>query len=106
MIQQIEEHITKVDAFTASTLDDVEKFRIAYLGKKGVLNDLFAAFKNVPNDQKKAFGQKLNELKQKTSSKIDQTGRQDGPHSGTRQQDVDSGGRARLLLGAVCRVLW
>ena len=40
MIQQIEEHITKVDAFTASTLDDVEKFRIAYLGKKGVLNDL------------------------------------------------------------------
>ena len=37
MIQQIEEHITKVDAFTASTLDDVEKFRIEYLGKKGVL---------------------------------------------------------------------
>ena len=71
MIQQIEEHITKVDAFTASTLDDVEKFRIEYLGKKGVLNDLFAAFKNVPNDQKKAFGQKLNELKQKTSSKIE-----------------------------------
>ena len=33
MIQQIEEHITKVDAFTASTLDDVEKFRIEYLGK-------------------------------------------------------------------------
>ncbi|MGB2554512.1 MAG: hypothetical protein ACPIAB_02670 [Flavobacteriaceae bacterium] len=64
MIQQIEEHITKVDAFTASTLDDVEKFRIEYLGKKGVLNDLFAAFKNVPIDQKKAFGQKLNELKQ------------------------------------------
>ena len=71
MIQQIEEHITKVDAFSASTLDDVEKFRIEYLGKKGILNELFAYFKTVPSDQKKAFGQKINELKQKTNSKIE-----------------------------------
>ena len=70
MIQQIEEHITKVDAFTASTLDDVEKFRIEYLGKKGSLMTFLLPPK-MPNNQKKVFGQKLNELKQKTSSKIE-----------------------------------
>ncbi len=48
MIQQIEEHITKVDAFSASTLDDVEKFRIEYLGKKGILNDSFCLLQNCP----------------------------------------------------------
>ena len=36
------------------------------------MNDLFAAFKEVPNDQKKAFGQALNQLKQAIQDKLDE----------------------------------
>jgi len=48
----------------------VEAFRIKYLGKKGLLNDFFAEFKNVPNEQKKEFGQTINKLKTVAQEKV------------------------------------
>jgi phenylalanyl-tRNA synthetase alpha chain len=71
MLDQIKEHILEVENFEANTADAVEAFRIKYLGKKGVLNDLFLSFKEVPNEEKKAFGQTLNELKNKAQEKVD-----------------------------------
>ncbi|EIJ38052.1 phenylalanine--tRNA ligase subunit alpha [Galbibacter orientalis] len=70
MIDTIKEHIEKVKGFTAVTLDEVEAFRIEYLGKKGLLNDFFAEFKNVPNEQKKEFGQVINQLKNTAQEKV------------------------------------
>ena len=70
MIDKIKEHIAKIEDFTAKTKDELEQFRIQYLGKKGVLNDFFAAFKEVPNEEKKTFGQVVNELKQKAEAKV------------------------------------
>src|SRR5690606_28853273 len=46
-------------------------FRIKYLGKKGLLNDFFAAFKEVPNEQKKEFGKTVNHLKNLVQEKVD-----------------------------------
>jgi len=43
---------------------------IKFLGKKGFLNDLFADFKSVPNDQKKAYGQAINTLKSTALEKV------------------------------------
>ena len=71
MLNQIKEHISEVEKFQANTAEAVEAFRIQYLGKKGVLNGLFSAFKDVPNDEKKAFGQTLNELKTKALEKVE-----------------------------------
>jgi phenylalanyl-tRNA synthetase alpha chain len=71
MIDKIKEQISEVNAFTTDNLADVETFRIKYLGKKGILNDLFAEFKNVPNEQKKEFGQTINELKQAATEKVE-----------------------------------
>jgi Phenylalanyl-tRNA synthetase alpha subunit len=71
MLKQIEEHILDVEKFEADSIESAEHFRIKYLGKKGVLNDLFLAFKNVPNEEKKAFGQALNKLKIKAQEKVD-----------------------------------
>jgi phenylalanyl-tRNA synthetase alpha chain len=71
MIDKIKEQISEVNAFTADNLADVETFRIKYLGKKGILNDFFAEFKNVPNEQKKEFGQTINELKQAATEKVE-----------------------------------
>jgi len=70
MIKKIKKHITEVEAFKAKTKDDLEVFRIKYLGKKGLLNDFFAEFKNVPNDQKKEFGQTINALKNAAEEKV------------------------------------
>ena len=70
MIDQIRKHIEEAGAFTAQNLAEVEEFRIKYLGKKGILNDLFAHFKTVPNEQKKEFGQVVNELKNLVNEKV------------------------------------
>jgi len=70
MIDKIKELIEEVKVFSAHTLDDIETFRVQYLGKKGLLNKYFAEFKNIPNDQKKEFGQAINELKTITQEKI------------------------------------
>tara|TARA_R110002167_G_scaffold13570_5_gene56208 strand:- start:5009 stop:6028 length:1020 start_codon:yes stop_codon:yes gene_type:complete len=70
MIDKIKEHIAEVEQFTTDSMEAIEVFRIKYLGKKGLLNDFFTEFKNVPGDQKKAFGQNLNTLKQVATDKV------------------------------------
>ncbi len=70
MIDKIKELIEEVKVFSAHSLDDIEIFRIQYLGKKGLLNKYFAEFKNIPNDQKKEFGQAINQLKTITQEKV------------------------------------
>lgn len=70
MIHKIKEHIAEVEAFSPKSLEEVEQFRIKYLGKKGLLSDFFAEFKNVPNNQKKDFGQTINLLKTKATEKV------------------------------------
>lgn len=70
MIDKIKEHIAEVEAFTAHTKEELEVFRIKYLGKKGLLNDFFAEFKKVSNEHKKDFGQTLNQLKNAAEEKV------------------------------------
>ncbi|HET8886684.1 MAG TPA: phenylalanine--tRNA ligase subunit alpha, partial [Salinimicrobium sp.] len=71
MIDKIKEYIAEVEAFQAKTNEEIENFRIKYLGKKGLLNDFFSEFKNVPNEQKKDFGQAINSLKNAAQQKIE-----------------------------------
>ena len=70
MIDKIKELIAEAKAFTTQSKEDVEAFRIKYLGKKGLLNDFFAEFKNVANDQKKDFGQIVNKLNKTAEDKV------------------------------------
>jgi len=70
MIDTIKKHIAEVEAFNSTKKEEIEIFRIKYLGKKGLLNDFFAAFKNVPNEQKKEFGQIVNTLKNAAQEKV------------------------------------
>ena len=74
--QTIEEFIHDIErAHIEKTLDralQIEQFRIKYLGKKGVISDLFEQFKSVPNDQKKEIGQSLNRLKSAAIAKIEE----------------------------------
>lgn len=72
MIEKIKEHISRVAGYQAKTAAELEAFRIEYLGKKGILNQYFAEFKNVPGDQKKEFGQAINNLKNAAQEKVSQ----------------------------------
>ncbi len=70
MIDKIKEYIAEADAFQTDNKETLEQFRIQYLGSKGLLKDLFSEFKNVPNDQKKEFGQVINTLKTVAEEKV------------------------------------
>lgn len=71
MLQNIDKLLEEARQFKAETKEDIEQFRIRYLGKKGALSYLFKNFKEVPVEQKKEVGQKINQLKQFVSEKID-----------------------------------
>ena len=70
MIDQVNIYLKEVEGFQAESLEVVEAFRIRFLGKKGILNDLFSAFKDVPNEDKKAAGLAINTLKINAQDKV------------------------------------
>ncbi|WP_420580237.1 phenylalanine--tRNA ligase subunit alpha [Reichenbachiella sp.] len=63
MFDKVEEYKAMIKSAEVKAADDLEQFRMKFISKKSVVTELFNDFKNVPNDQKKAFGQALNELK-------------------------------------------
>jgi len=72
MLEKVRELLQEVEAFIPNSEKELEVFRLSFLGKKGNMNDLFAAFKDVPNESKKEFGQAINTLKQNAIAKVDE----------------------------------
>lgn len=70
MIDDLKKHIEEVKSFSAGTIGEIEVFRIRYLGKKGLLNEFFKELKNIPKEDKKAFGLAVNELKVSATDKV------------------------------------
>lgn len=70
MKDRIGQLMADVAAAEFSGADEVEAFRVAYLGRKGKMKDLMAAFKEVPGDQKRELGPMLNALKQAVEDKV------------------------------------
>lgn len=70
MLEKIEALLEEVSGLTASSLDDVEKLRIKYISKKGLIPSLMNDFRSVPPELKKETGIKINELKTKALDKI------------------------------------
>jgi len=70
MIDKLKELIVEAEEFTAQSKEEVESFRIKFLGSKGLLKQYFAEFKNVANEQKKEFGQTINQLKKTAEEKV------------------------------------
>jgi len=56
--------MAKVSEVELKDADAVEVFRVEWLGRKGRMKDLMAAFKEAPNEQKRELGMLLNQLKQ------------------------------------------
>src|SRR5690349_15517551 len=69
LLQQIEDYKKEIAGFDADTQEAVEAFRIKYLGTKGIVKSVMGEMRNVPVEQKKQFGQSLNEFKQLVENK-------------------------------------
>ncbi len=63
LLQQIEGYKQEIAAADATNAEMAEAFRIKWLGTKGLVKAIMGEMKNVPNEQKKAFGQILNDFK-------------------------------------------
>ena len=59
----------EINAFVTEKADELEQFRIKYLGSKGVIKEIFDEFKSVSIEEKKSLGKVLNEFKQLAESK-------------------------------------
>ena len=71
IINQIENYSTEINSFIATDADSLEQFRIRFLGVKGIVKAIMGEMKNVPNDQKKSFGQTLNAFKMLAEAKFE-----------------------------------
>lgn len=71
MKEQIQEVLEEIKAYPITGLDKVEEFRIKYLGSKGIVKQMFAQLRDVPNDQKREVGQLLNSLRDEAQTKYD-----------------------------------
>ena len=72
MLDKVTKLIEEVQAFTATNKDEVEQFRIKYLGSKGLLKELFNEFKTVDKSLKKDIGQALNTLRKTATEKVNE----------------------------------
>lgn len=70
MLEKINSLTAEIEGLKASSAAEVEALRIKYLSKKGEISLLFNDFRTVPADQKKEMGQRLNELKNLATDKI------------------------------------
>ncbi|TVQ77057.1 MAG: phenylalanine--tRNA ligase subunit alpha [Flavobacteriales bacterium] len=63
MQAQIEAILNEIKHFSFDSPETVEQFRLKYLSRKGVIPQMFDAFKQLPPDEKRALGKPINELK-------------------------------------------
>jgi len=72
MLEQIDKIKKDILEFQSSSAEASEQFSLRYLSKKGFISDLFNTLKSLPPNQKKEFGQKINELKQLATKKVEE----------------------------------
>ena len=70
MNEKINDLLRRVEEFAPKSAAEVEEFRIKVLGKKGEMNALLEEFKSVAPEQKREFGQKLNQLKNRALERV------------------------------------
>lgn len=58
LINQIQEKINSVN-----TIQELNNLKIEYLGKTGIITELQSKIKEIPNEEKKAYGMQVNEVR-------------------------------------------
>ena len=69
MKEKIQDLIQELESIVLNSSDDIEQFRLKFLSKKGLINELIAQFRDVDASHKREIGQLLNIVKQNAQSK-------------------------------------
>lgn len=64
--------LAAIQAASPATPDEIEQFRIKYLGSKNELKELFGLMAQIPAERKKEYGQLMNTLKAAAEEKLEQ----------------------------------
>lgn len=72
MKERIQSLLEQVNDMKAANAEELEALRIKYLSKKGEITELFNEFREVPKEEKKEFGQALNQLRQQAEARINE----------------------------------
>jgi phenylalanyl-tRNA synthetase alpha chain len=59
----LQEIASEIESYVINDAKQAEDFRIKFIGSKGLIKELYGELKNVPADQKREFGQQVNQLK-------------------------------------------
>jgi phenylalanyl-tRNA synthetase alpha chain len=70
MQSKISQYSSEIEAFEPKTAEELETFRIKFLGTKGIIKDLFDEFKAVSAEEKRILGKVLNQFKQLAEAKF------------------------------------
>lgn len=89
MQDQINNYLREIELFTTASAEELEQFRIRFLSKKGIIPSLFAAFRDVPPDQRKETGRLLNELKDKAQERWNSLREQIESAGGEHRMEID-----------------
>jgi phenylalanyl-tRNA synthetase alpha chain len=87
--KEIEDLRQIINQFEVKDASSLEAFRIAFLGTKGKLKDVMQLMKEVPNEEKKIFGQAVNELKSFTESLFENYKTNLGTSSNPKSLNID-----------------
>jgi len=86
MQAKIDQYTAEINNFSPANTDELETFRIKFLGTKGIIKDLFEQFKTVGPEEKRTFGKVLNEFKQLAEAKYNVL--KESLDSGLKTQDL------------------
>jgi phenylalanyl-tRNA synthetase alpha chain len=89
LLQKIEAYKSEIKASVVGSKDELESFRIKYLGTKGLVKSIMGEMKNVAADNKKEAGQLLNEFKIFVEEKFEELRHNSGETAATAAQTID-----------------
>ncbi len=101
MQEKINQYTAEINSFQPKNAEELESFRIRFLGTKGIIKDLFEEFKTVSSEDKRVFGKVLNEFKQLAEAKYQtlKEGSETEDNSSKSEQDFTLPGQG-FELGA------
>ena len=76
MLDQINNYKKEIEKLKINNTKELEYFRVRFISKKSVINDLFKKFKTVPQKEKGKIGSEINTLKTIAKNKLSEASRQ------------------------------
>jgi len=89
MIKEINNIKAEIENYSGSSSEEIEIFRIKYVSKKSIVNDLFSQFKNMDSNEKKVIGKPINELKTIAKNKLIELSNKKNTNKNLSNNDID-----------------